>query len=158
VARGLYRERAERATPRRIALSVGITNVLIGLLGGFPVCHGAGGMAAHHRLGGRTGGTTMILGAVLILIALGGSVLTRFIYLIPVPVLSSLLILTAWEMMKLTRDLKSFKDISTALLVTSISFFTRNLVLAVILGLLWERFLSRGVIGVFGAARNGRVK
>jgi hypothetical protein len=34
-------------------------------LGGIPVCHGAGGMAGHVRLGARTGGAGFFAGLVL---------------------------------------------------------------------------------------------
>ena len=39
-------------------------------LGGFPMCHGAGGLAAQYRFGARTGGSNIISGAVLLLIAI----------------------------------------------------------------------------------------
>ena len=48
-------ERSGRVRPTRFGLSIGISNTLIGLGGGFPICHGAGGIAAHARLGGRPG-------------------------------------------------------------------------------------------------------
>ncbi|MEN1759696.1 MULTISPECIES: putative sulfate/molybdate transporter [Anoxynatronum] len=38
--------------------------------GGFPMCHGAGGLAAQYRFGARTGGSNIISGFVLIVIAL----------------------------------------------------------------------------------------
>ena len=44
-----------KATPRRVASSVGLMNLLMCLLGGFPMCHGAGGLAGQYRFGGRTG-------------------------------------------------------------------------------------------------------
>jgi MFS superfamily sulfate permease-like transporter len=37
--------------------------------GGFPMCHGAGGLAAQYRFGARTGGSNIISGVVLLLIA-----------------------------------------------------------------------------------------
>lgn len=37
------------------------------------MCHGAGGMAAHTSFGARTGGSSIILGTVLIILALGFS-------------------------------------------------------------------------------------
>jgi SulP family sulfate permease len=146
LAKKLYKERAEGITVRRLSLSIGVSNVLIGLLGGFPVCHGAGGVAAHHRFGARTGGATMILGGFLMLIAIGGSSLFKIIYLIPVPILGCLLLLTSWEMAKLVKDLKRFEEISVAVIVASVSLFSKNLFIAIIMGILWERFLSRLVV------------
>ncbi|MCH7774281.1 MAG: putative sulfate/molybdate transporter, partial [Bacteroidetes bacterium] len=43
----MWGKQAERVNPTRFGLSIGIGNSVIGLLGGFPMCHGAGGIAAH---------------------------------------------------------------------------------------------------------------
>jgi hypothetical protein len=55
---------------RQIALSTGVMNTLGSLIGGVPMCHGAGGMAAQVSFGARTGGAPVILGTILILMAL----------------------------------------------------------------------------------------
>lgn len=55
---------------RRVAISTGVMNLLSPLLGGVPMCHGAGGMAGHVRFGARTGGALVILGVLLTLLAL----------------------------------------------------------------------------------------
>ena len=46
----------KRATNRGFATSMGLANLGAGFLAGMPVCHGAGGLAAHYRFGARTGG------------------------------------------------------------------------------------------------------
>lgn len=38
--------------------------------GGFPMCHGAGGLAAQYRFGARTGGSNLISGGILLLVAI----------------------------------------------------------------------------------------
>ena len=55
LAHDLYGERAARATPRNLALSSGLANLALAPFGALPMCHGAGGLAAHHRFGARTG-------------------------------------------------------------------------------------------------------
>lgn len=55
---------------RGVALSTGWMNVLGAAAGGVPMCHGAGGMAGHVRFGARTGGASVILGIVLLVLAL----------------------------------------------------------------------------------------
>ncbi|MGA7801485.1 MAG: putative sulfate/molybdate transporter [Gammaproteobacteria bacterium] len=57
-------------TERRVAFSTGVMNLLSPLVGGVPMCHGAGGMAGHVRFGARTGGALIILGAALVVLAL----------------------------------------------------------------------------------------
>lgn len=60
-------------TIKGVAASTGIMNLFGAALGGVPMCHGAGGMAAHASFGARTGGASIILGCVLIVLALGFS-------------------------------------------------------------------------------------
>ena len=45
-------------------------NVVGSSLGGVPMCHGAGGMAAHVRFGARTGGALVILGSIMLVLGL----------------------------------------------------------------------------------------
>jgi predicted benzoate:H+ symporter BenE len=60
-------------TIRGVAISTGLMNLLSASLGGVPMCHGAGGIAAHTSFGARTGGASIILGTLLIILALGFS-------------------------------------------------------------------------------------
>ncbi len=56
--------------PRRMAASVGMMNLLASPLGGMPMCHGAGGLAAQHHFGARTGGAVVMLGTLKVGLAL----------------------------------------------------------------------------------------
>lgn len=53
-----------------LAISVGLTNVLFSFLGTMPVCHGAGGLAAQHKFGARTGWSIVFLGCIKIIVSL----------------------------------------------------------------------------------------
>jgi hypothetical protein len=57
-------------TVKAVAIDHGIMNLLSTSMGGVPMCHGAGGMAAHVRFGARTGGALVILGSVVLCIGL----------------------------------------------------------------------------------------
>ncbi|MDE2292428.1 MAG: putative sulfate/molybdate transporter [Elusimicrobia bacterium] len=61
---------ARRATPRNIALSLGLSDIVIGACGGLPICHGSGGLSAHYGFGARSAGATLITGTVFIAAAL----------------------------------------------------------------------------------------
>lgn len=80
-------------TDRGVAVSTGAMNLLGSAVGGVPMCHGAGGMAAHVAFGARTGGSLVILGALLLVLALGfaSSVLTLF-RLVPPALLGTILL------------------------------------------------------------------
>jgi MFS superfamily sulfate permease-like transporter len=66
LAHDLYGERASRATPRNLALSSGLANLALAPFGALPMCHGAGGLAAQHRFGARTGLAPVLLGVLLL--------------------------------------------------------------------------------------------
>jgi MFS superfamily sulfate permease-like transporter len=66
LAQDLFGPRAARATPRNLALSSGFANLALAPFGALPMCHGAGGLAAHHRFGARTGLAPVIIGALLL--------------------------------------------------------------------------------------------
>jgi sulfate permease, SulP family len=57
---------ALRVNPSRVCLSCGLANVASALIGGMPMCHGAGGLTAHYRLGARTAAMNVMLGSVLL--------------------------------------------------------------------------------------------
>jgi len=140
--RRFWPERAGRATTARLAASIGGSNVLIGLLGGFPICHGAGGIAAHERLGGRTGGTTIILGSVFVALALipGAS---RVLFLIPVPILGALLLWDSWAMVEVLGACDDLPQGLVAGTVGLLGWATHHLTIAVAVGAVAEWVLHR---------------
>jgi MFS superfamily sulfate permease-like transporter len=133
--------RAARVSVGRLAASIGLGNVAIGLLGGFPMCHGAGGIAAHYRFGGRTGWTTVILGVALISCAVFPGV-AGLVLRIPVPVLAGLLLMVAWEMIRLVGRPAPRARIAVAVVTGVVSFATRNLAVGLAAGWILERILA----------------
>lgn len=84
---------------RQVAISTGVMNVFASAFGGVPMCHGAGGMAGHVAFGASTGGSLVILGGLLTLIALffSSSVITLFA-IIPTAVLGTILFITGVQL------------------------------------------------------------
>ncbi len=84
---------------RKLMLSTGIMNLASAVLGGVPMCHGAGGMAGHVRFGARTGGAPIILGSILLVLAIlfSGSIQTLF-RMFPTPVLGVILFLAGAQL------------------------------------------------------------
>jgi SulP family sulfate permease len=68
--RSYFGQRAARVRPARLAGSIGAANLLAGLTHGLPLCHGAGGVTAHVKLGARTAGATLSVGALYLVLAL----------------------------------------------------------------------------------------
>lgn len=88
-----------RVSERTVATSTGVLNLFSAAVGGVPMCHGAGGMAGHVRFGARTGGSLIILGALLTVLGLffSGSVEALF-RLLPQSILGVILFLTGAQL------------------------------------------------------------
>ncbi|HEX6228451.1 MAG TPA: molybdate transporter family protein [Solirubrobacterales bacterium] len=69
--RTYFGTRASRVRPARLAASIGAANGLAGLSGALPLCHGAGGVTAHYKLGARTAAATLATGALFVALGVG---------------------------------------------------------------------------------------
>ena len=84
-------------TENRYALTSGIANVVLAPLGAIPMCHGAGGLAAHYAMGARTGVSIAFFG----IICLGAAVVfgpqtMAFFVAMPMEVVTPLVVYAAW--------------------------------------------------------------
>jgi hypothetical protein len=142
-ARTYFGERASPIRPGRLATSLGSANIVAGAISGMPVCHGAGGLTAHHAFGARTGGAPLALGSALLVLALAaGSGLAGLLAAFPLPILAALLSAAGVLHIGLARDLRGMREISLALLVAALGFWV-NLALGLAVGLaVW--WLDRG--------------
>ncbi|MEK6797569.1 MAG: putative sulfate/molybdate transporter [Planctomycetota bacterium] len=134
------------ARPGRVAVSVGLMNLLTCPLGGMPMCHGAGGLAGQYRFGARTGGSVILLGAVkcLLAVALGDSLL-QWLQAYPQSVLGVLLLFSGLELSMACRDQSSRVDFFV-LLLTAGACLAINMAAGFVIGwslaaaLLWGWF------------------
>ena len=109
---------------RTIATTTGVMNTLSAFVGGVPMCHGAGGLAAHVRFGARTGAATILLGALLVVLGLlfRDSVGTIF-RLFPRGVLGVLVAFAGLELATSARELGTKEEATTTLLTAGFAAF-----------------------------------
>jgi SulP family sulfate permease len=101
--------RGSRVTPARVCVSAGVGNVVSALGGGMPMCHGAGGLTAHYRLGARTAAMNLLLGGVLIGLGLFfAPQIPAVLGTLPVWVLAAFLGYAGFRHAMLVADLRSF--------------------------------------------------
>jgi MFS superfamily sulfate permease-like transporter len=94
-----FGERAAHVTPKRLAVTSGLANLLLTPLGALPMCHGAGGLAAHHRFGARSGTAPLLLGLALLAVALlPGDLGLVLLAAIPAAGLGALLLMAAGDL------------------------------------------------------------
>jgi len=85
--------------PDRLSRTIGAMNLISTPLGGFPMCHGAGGLAAMYRFGARTGGANIIAGIFILIFAVAFAP-PEVLTLIPFGVFGALLVFVALELGK----------------------------------------------------------
>ena len=91
--------------PRRMAVSVGMMNLLCVPFGGMPMCHGSGGLAAQYYFGARTGGSVIMLGVMKVMAGLiFGHALLTLLQCYPKAVLGTMLIFAGIELAKAAKD------------------------------------------------------
>lgn len=127
--------RSRRVTYRGACLSMALANFLSFLFGGMPLCHGAGGLAAHYRFGARTAGSNLIIGLFFVVLAvlLGGHILT-VINLLPMSVLGVLLLFAGSQLALTIIDVRERKDLFVVLTMLAITLAS-NLAYGFIAGL-----------------------
>lgn len=133
----LYGERAERLTLKSIPMSIGIANIISGIAGGAPMCHGSGGLTAHYKFGARTERSGYIIGAFLIILALlfGKSALI-IISAFPSGILGVLLVYVGIQHGLFIRDIWSQRSaFAIALIVAFIGFIFNNLTIGFLTGI-----------------------
>jgi MFS superfamily sulfate permease-like transporter len=138
-----------RAEPRKVAVSVGVMNLVACWFGGMPMCHGAGGLAGQYRFGARTNGSILFLGTAKILLAifLGASLMT-LCRAFPASVLGVLLAFAGMELALVCRDQTSRTDAFAMLLTASACMGLNNIGLGFLLGLAMAWCLRLGLLRV----------
>lgn len=126
-----------RVTAGRLATTIGIGNLAAALVGGLPVCHGAGGMTAHYHFGARSGAAGVMLGAMLLAAGLiGGHPVTAILAAAPAWVLGAPLAYVGIRHAMLARG--ALREPATAFAVLAmgaVGYLQGNLLAALILGM-----------------------
>lgn len=136
-----FGEDSGKVTYRSTTLSMAFANGLSFLLGGIPLCHGAGGLAAHYSFGARTGGSNIIIGSLFLVLALffGPNALV-LINLLPLSILGVLLIFAGSQLGLAILDMFARKDMFVILVIASVTLAT-NLAWGFMAGVLLAQLL-----------------
>lgn len=137
-----FGDKSPQLTNRNVCISMALANFFSFCIGGMPLCHGAGGLAAHYRFGARTAGSNLMIGGVFLLLAivLGKDIVT-FFNLLPMSVLGVLLIFAGAQLTLTVMDLETRKDYFVATMILGITL-SSNLAAGFIAGMLIARLLK----------------
>lgn len=134
LSREYFGEDSKRVSYRALCVSQALANLLSFIVGGMPLCHGAGGLAAQYRFGARTAGANIMIGLIFLLLALFlGKHALALIYLLPLSVLGVLLIFAGAQLALTIIDLRDKKDFFVVLAMLGMTLAT-NLAVGFIVG------------------------
>jgi SulP family sulfate permease len=143
-----FSAQSSKVTYRSATISMALANFLTSTFGGMPLCHGAGGLAAHYRFGARTAGSNLMIGAAFIVLAvLLGDRSLSIINLLPLAVLGILLLFAGGELCLTILDLTARKDLFVSLVILGITLAT-NLAAGFIVGIAVAYLLKYGKLNV----------
>jgi SulP family sulfate permease len=110
-------------------------NLLSFAFGGMPMCHGAGGLAAHYRFGARTAGSNLMIGSAMVAaVILFGDRLLSLFHLIPIAVLGVLLFFAGGQLALTIADMRKRSEMFITLSMVGIALGT-NLAVGFLAGL-----------------------
>ncbi len=144
-----FGKNAARVNPVSVGLSCGLGNVVVGSLGGMPLCHGSGGLTAHYRSGARSHRMNLLIGVPLLILGVGfGATALSALELIPIAVLAGLLAFTGIMHAVLITDLRGY-DLAVSIAMGTVGLLTSNLAVSLALGLalVWLPSLRRTRVG-----------
>ncbi|XPV76980.1 MAG: putative sulfate/molybdate transporter [Desulfovibrio sp.] len=144
----LFGKDGRKVTDRSLCVSMGLANIVASLLGGMPLCHGAGGLAAHYRFGARTNGSNLIIGGVFIVLAvIFGSGIVAVSHLMPLSIFGVLLVFAGTQLAMSIADMKSGNELFIVMIIVGIALAS-NLAWGFLVGILLSAVLRFGRISI----------
>jgi sulfate permease, SulP family len=135
--RNYFGARASRVRPNRLAASIGGWNLAAGLAGGLPMCHGAGGVTAHYKLGARTAAATLSAGVIFAALGLTlGDSLPALLQVLAPGALAGMLLFVAIQHALLAASLERASERLIAAGVGAVTVATGNLAIGFMAGAL----------------------
>jgi len=135
LSREYFGNDSRRISYRATCISMALANLFSFFVGGMPLCHGAGGLAAHYRFGARTAGSNLMIGIIFVLLALLlGEGSLAVIHLLPLSILGILLLFAGAQLAMTIADLTERKDLFVCLTILGITLAS-NLAAGFIAGL-----------------------
>lgn len=125
LSRDYFGSESKKVTYKATTLSMSLANGVSFFLGGIPLCHGAGGLAAHYKFGARTGGSNIIIGSIFIVLALFfGHQALSLLHLLPLSILGVLLLFAGAQLGLSILDMKTREEMFVLLIILTITLAT----------------------------------
>ena len=146
LTREYFGKNAKMTSYKALANTQGLANIGSFVFGGIPMCHGAGGLAAHYRFGARTAGSNLMIGIIFIgLAVLFGPSALSILHLLPLSILGVLLVFAGCQLCLMIKDIKKKTDLFVVVLILGTTLAT-NLGVAFLVGLIIAYAFKAGKI------------
>ena len=131
-------------TPQKLALSSGGLNLLLAPFGAVPMCHGAGGFAAHYHQGARSGLAPVIFGSACLILGLFlAPRALQWLLLVPLPVVAAILAFAGLQLAHPQRLTQISRTCLVIVLSTAVVSILVNVAAGLAFGLVAELLRSR---------------
>jgi MFS superfamily sulfate permease-like transporter len=143
LVKDLFPNKKDGISSSSLAVNMGIMNLFSPFLGGIPLCHGSGGLAAQYAFGARSGGSMILEGILEISLGLFFSeTLFLFFNNFPQAILGAMLLYTAFLLTKISFKDYSLKTIPIIIASALVSFIFHLIgFLSILLGFITGLFL-----------------
>jgi len=142
LSRDYFGRASEKVTYRSLCFSMSLANLFCFFTGGMPLCHGAGGLAAHYRFGARTAGSNLMIGLIFMALAMFlGPHALAIAELIPFSVLGTLLIFAGSQLAVAAIDIKERKEFFVISVMLGITL-ALNLAVGFVIGIVMAHILK----------------
>ncbi|MDO8848243.1 MAG: putative sulfate/molybdate transporter [Coriobacteriia bacterium] len=132
----------EHVSPRKLAFSHGVMNLVSPVFGGMPMCHGAGGLVGQYFYGARTAGTNFIEGTIEIVLGLffAGSIAGLFAAF-PQAIVGAMMFMVGLELIRFVRHLRLARDMAVVAVTVLVALLT-NMAFGFLAGLVAHRLIT----------------
>lgn len=136
LSKDYFGDNAEKMTYTALCFSMAVGNLLSFMFGGMPMCHGAGGLAAHYRFGAKTAGSNLIIGGIMAGLALVlGAGFLYVLFLIPMSILGVLLVFAGGQLALTINDMHSRNELFVIMVIVALTL-SSNLALGAVVGII----------------------
>lgn len=138
VAHELFPRTQGTVSVRKLAATSGFLNLALAPFGAMPMCHGAGGVAAHHRFGARGIGAPLLIATLCLLAATSGPAVIGALARIPDAVIGALLAFAALDLILSRRIFDARADCQPVIAATAVATLASGAFLGLVIGLAAE--------------------
>ncbi|SMF55653.1 Sulfate permease, MFS superfamily [Tistlia consotensis] len=139
LARRYFPDGGQRVTIRRLSLTTGLMNLVAAPLGGLPLCHGAGGLAAHVRFGARSWLAPAAIGLLLLAAGLfAAEPAARALLALPPAAVGVLLLVAGVELLPVAAFREARPSCRPVILATALATVAFNPLIGLVAGTVAE--------------------